>query len=245
VIIFPAVDIKGGKCVRLLQGKADREIVYETDPLKVALSWQERGARGLHVIDLDGAFAGAAVNMPLISSICRELDIPVQVGGGIRDLETARSYVRAGATRIIIGTMAVEKPEIYADICTNLHGKVGVSLDTEDGRLKTRGWIDDSGMSVGEIMPRLYAQGTAFIVHTDISRDGMRIGLNMDALRELASSALMPVIASGGVSGMDDIRELYDLSRGSMLEGVISGRALYEGDLNFEEAEAWINSRET
>jgi phosphoribosylformimino-5-aminoimidazole carboxamide ribotide isomerase len=244
VIIFPAVDIRGGKCVRLLQGKADREIIYETDPLKVALSWQTRGARGLHVIDLDGAFAGAAVNMPLISSICRELDIPVQVGGGIRDLETALSYIRAGAARIIIGTMAVEKPDVYADICTRLHGRVGVSLDTEEGRLRTRGWIDDSGMSVEEIMPRLYAQGTSFIVHTDIRRDGMRSGLNMEALRELVSHALMPVIASGGVSGMDDIRKLHDLSRGSMLEGVISGRALYEGDLNFEEAEAWVLSRQ-
>ncbi|MDR0826941.1 MAG: 1-(5-phosphoribosyl)-5-[(5-phosphoribosylamino)methylideneamino]imidazole-4-carboxamide isomerase [Desulfovibrio sp.] len=243
MIIFPAVDIKGGKCVRLLQGRADREIIYESDPLKVALAWQERGAGWLHVVDLDGAFAGKAVNRALISEICRKLSVPVQVGGGIRDLETAQAYAEAGAARIIIGTMAVEHPEIYAEICTNLPDKVGVSLDTEGGRLKTRGWIDDSGMTIEEIMPRLYAQGTAFIVHTDISRDGMRGGLNFETLRELASSALMPVIASGGVAGLDDIRSFYELSKGTKLEGIICGRALYEGDLNFEAALAWISAQ--
>jgi phosphoribosylformimino-5-aminoimidazole carboxamide ribotide isomerase len=240
VIIIPALDIKGGKCVRLSRGRADTETVYESDPLKVAADWQKKGAKRLHLIDLDGAFAGEPVNRALVTDICRELSIPVQIGGGIRTFETAAAYVEAGADRIIIGTAAVEDPVLFAEICTRLPDKIGVSLDTEHGRIRTRGWVGDSGLTIAAVMPRLYAQGASFIVHTDISRDGMRSGPNVKMLKQIAWSSLVPVIASGGVSDLDDIKKLHKVSLKSKLEAVISGRALYEGSLDFEEANAWL-----
>jgi phosphoribosylformimino-5-aminoimidazole carboxamide ribotide isomerase len=245
VIIIPALDIKGGKCVRLRRGRADDEIVYENDPLKVAVNWEKRGAKRLHLIDLDGAFAGTPVNRDLVTAVCRQLSIPVQVGGGIRTLETALAYAEAGADRIIIGTAAMETPVLFADICTRLHGKIGVSLDTENGRIRTRGWISNSGLTVADAVPRLYAQGIAFIVHTDISRDGMLSGPDIIMLEEIMSSGLVPVIAAGGVDNLDDIKHLYALSvKYPLMEGVICGRALYENSLNFEEADAWLTARE-
>jgi phosphoribosylformimino-5-aminoimidazole carboxamide ribotide isomerase len=240
VIIIPALDIKGGKCVRLRRGRAEDEIVYENDPLKVAVSWQKRGAKRLHLIDLDGAFAGVPVNRELVTAVCNELSIPVQIGGGIRTLETAQAYAEAGADRIIIGTAAMENPTLFAEICTRLPGKIGVSLDTEDGHIRTKGWISDSGLTIEAVMPRLYAQGISFIVHTDIGRDGMRNGPNIAMLEQIAYAGMVPVIAAGGVDNLDDIKQLYEISRKSSLEGVISGRALYEGSLNFEEADAWL-----
>jgi phosphoribosylformimino-5-aminoimidazole carboxamide ribotide isomerase len=243
MIIFPAVDIKGGRCVRLKKGRADQETVFEDDPLKAALHWQEQGAEWLHLVDLDGAFTGKAVNLPLITRLCAALSIPVQMGGGIRDLDTAIAYCDAGVTRLIIGTLALEDPHAYEEICTNLPGKIGVSLDTEGGSLKTRGWVDDSGLSLEQVLPRLYAQGAAFIIHTDIDRDGMQSGVNLELLRTLAEESPMPVIAAGGVATLDDIKALYPLSRESKLEGVITGRAAYEGTLNFKEALTWVKAQ--
>ena len=244
MIIFPAVDIKGGQCVRLKQGRADQETVFESDPVKAALHWQELGAEWLHLVDLDGAFAGKAVNLPLITRLCQALSIPVQMGGGIRDLDTARAYCDAGVTRLIIGTLALENPHAYEEMCTNLPGKIGVSLDTEGGRLKTRGWVDDSGLTIEQVLPRLYAQGTAFIIHTDIDRDGMQSGVNLDMLQALAEASPMPVIAAGGVATLDDIKALYPICLNSKLEGAITGRAIYEGTLNFKEALDWLKSQE-
>ncbi|MDL2290847.1 1-(5-phosphoribosyl)-5-[(5-phosphoribosylamino)methylideneamino]imidazole-4-carboxamide isomerase [Desulfovibrio sp. OttesenSCG-928-F20] len=240
MILFPAVDIKGGQCVRLKQGRADQETVFEADPIKAALGWQEKGAKWLHLVDLDGAFTGKAVNLDLISRLCDTLSIPVQMGGGIRDLDTARAYVNAGVTRLIIGTLAVEDPHAYEEICTHLPGRIGVSLDTEDGRIKTRGWLGDSGLTIEEIMPRLYAQGTSFVIHTDIGRDGMQSGVNIELLHELAEYSPMPVIAAGGVATLADIKALYPISKEFNLEGAITGRAIYEGSLDFAEALAWI-----
>ncbi|MDR1686505.1 MAG: 1-(5-phosphoribosyl)-5-[(5-phosphoribosylamino)methylideneamino]imidazole-4-carboxamide isomerase [Desulfovibrio sp.] len=244
MIIIPALDIKGGKCVRLRRGRAEDEIVYENDPLKVAVDWEKRGAQRLHLIDLDGAFAGFPVNHRLITAVCRELSIPVQIGGGIRNLETAQSYIEAGADRIVIGTAAMEDPVLFAEICTCLPGKIGVSLDTEGGYIRTKGWVSDSGLTVESVMPRLYAQGISFIVHTDIGRDGMRSGPNLEMLKEIACAGMVPVLAAGGVDNLDDIKQLYEISRKSQLEGVISGRAVYEGSLNFEEASAWLAARD-
>lgn len=245
MIIFPAVDIKGGQCVRLKQGRADQEIVFERDPVTAALRWQQEGAQWLHLVDLDGAFAGKAVNLPLITRLCAALSIPVQMGGGIRDLETAQAYVDAGITRLIIGTLAIENPKAYEEICTNLPGRIGVSLDTSDGHIKTRGWLGDSGLSIEQIMPRLYAQGTSFVIHTDISRDGMQSGVNLELLKELAQSSPMPIIAAGGVANLEDVKALYPLSVSANLEGIISGRAIYEGSLNFKEALAWLAEQES
>jgi len=243
VIIFPAVDIKGGRCVRLKKGRADQETVFEDDPIRAALHWQEQGAEWLHLVDLDGAFAGKPVNLPLITRLCAALSIPVQMGGGIRDLETATAYCDAGVTRLIIGTLALEDPHAYEEICTNLPGRIGVSLDTEGGSLKTRGWVDDSGLTLEQVLPHLYAQGTAFVIHTDIDRDGMQSGVNLELLRTLTEESPMPVIAAGGVATLDDIKALYPLSKESNLEGVITGRAVYEGTLDFKEAVAWVKAQ--
>jgi phosphoribosylformimino-5-aminoimidazole carboxamide ribotide isomerase len=240
VIIFPAVDIKGGKAVRLRRGRADQETVFSPDPVAAALAWQKQGGRYLHVIDLDGAFAGEGVNLPLIRRICRAVSIPVQVGGGIRDAATARAYLDAGAARCIIGTMALEEEKTYAELCAAFPGRIGVSLDAEGGRLKTKGWAADSGLTIDHALCRLLDAGSAFLIYTDIERDGMQAGVNLSALEHVARKSAVPVIAAGGVASLDDIKALYAFSLTSKLEGVIAGRALYEGSLSLPEAIAWI-----
>lgn len=244
MIIFPAVDVKGGRCVRLRKGRADQETVFEEDPVKAALHWQNQGAAWLHLVDLDGAFEGKAVNLALIKRLCAALSIPVQMGGGIRDLDTAKAYVEAGVSRIIIGTMALEQPELFAALCAALPGKVGVSLDTEKGRLMSKGWVADSGLEIDDVLPRLAGQGAAFVIHTDIDRDGMQSGVNAELLSELCKKSPMPVIAAGGVATLADIQKLYPLSRGLGLEGAITGRAIYEGTLDLKEAMNWLRSQE-
>jgi phosphoribosylformimino-5-aminoimidazole carboxamide ribotide isomerase len=243
VILFPAVDIKDGQAVRLRRGRADEVTVFSPDPAGMAAAWQDMGARFLHVVDLDGAFAGSEVNLPLIARMRKALSIPIQVGGGIRSEAVARKYVDAGADRCIIGTMALENPDAYAALCEALPGKIGVSLDAEGGRLKTKGWVADSGLTVDDVLPRLEKTGTAFIVYTDIDRDGMRTGVNLPALEALAEKSGIPVIAAGGVATLDDIKALYPLSRRANLEGAVSGRALYEGTLDLREAMDWIRSQ--
>ncbi len=240
MIIFPAVDIKDGRCVRLKKGLADEVTVFSHDPVEAALHWQKQGARRLHLVDLDGAFAGEPVNLPLITKICAALSIPVQMGGGIRNLDTAKAYIDAGVNRLIIGTMALENPTLYSAISSALPGRVGVSLDTVGERLRTRGWVEDSGRTIFEVLPRLQQQGTAFIIHTDIERDGMHSGLNLPLLTALCAQSPVPVIAAGGVSTMEDIKALRPLADGGRLEGAITGRALYEGTLDLREAMAWL-----
>jgi len=244
VIIFPAVDIKDGRCVRLKKGRADQVTVFEDDPVKAALRWQEQGALWLHLVDLDGAFEGKPINLPLIKRLCSTLAIPVQMGGGIRNLDTARAYIDVGVTRLIIGTMALEEPENFSALCKALPGKVGVSLDTENGQLKSKGWVADSGLRIDDVLPDLVRQGAAFIIHTDIDRDGMHSGINLDLLAELCGKSPVPVIAAGGVSTLEDIRKLYPLSRDSRLEGAITGRAVYEGTLDLKEAMDWIRTQD-
>ncbi|WP_316901606.1 1-(5-phosphoribosyl)-5-[(5-phosphoribosylamino)methylideneamino]imidazole-4-carboxamide isomerase [Pseudodesulfovibrio indicus] len=242
MILFPAVDIKNGECVRLAQGKEDEVTVFASDPVAQARYWEEQGARFLHVVDLDGAFSGMPKNFELIKAICSELHIPVQLGGGIRDIETARKYVEAGVHRLIIGTMALEDPELFSDLCMALPGRIGVSLDAVDGKLKTKGWVEDAGLAIDDVLPRLEADGICFIVYTDISRDGMQTGVNLDGLAALCSKTSVPVIAAGGVHTLDDIKNLYPLSRKG-LEGAISGRAIYVGTLDVKEANAWIDAQ--
>ena len=243
MIIFPAVDIKGGRCVRLKKGRADQETVFEEDPVKAALHWQEQGAVWLHLVDLDGAFEGKAVNLALIKRLCASLSIPVQMGGGIRDLDTAKAYVDAGVARLIIGTMALDEPERFSSLCNALPGKVGVSLDTEKGRLKSKGWVADSGLHMDDVLPRLASQGVSFIIHTDIDRDGMQSGINLELLADLCAKSAIPVIAAGGVATLEDIQKLYPLSRDGRLEGAITGRAIYEGTLDLKEAMNWIRAQ--
>ncbi|EGB16524.1 phosphoribosylformimino-5-aminoimidazole carboxamide ribotide isomerase [Pseudodesulfovibrio mercurii] len=242
MILFPAVDIKNGECVRLAQGKEDAVTVFAPDPVAQARSWQDMGARYLHVVDLDGAFSGVPRNFELIKAICAELTIPVQLGGGIRDIATAQKYIEAGVHRLIIGTMALEDPALFSDLCKALPGRIGVSLDAVDGKLKTKGWVEDAGLTIDDVLPRLEADGIRFIVYTDIARDGMQTGVNLDALAVLCAKTTIPVIAAGGVHTLDDIKHLYPLSKKG-LEGAISGRAIYVGTLDVKEANAWIDAQ--
>jgi len=242
MILFPAVDIKNGQCVRLAQGKEDQVTVFGPDPVAQAKYWAEQGARYLHVVDLDGAFSGVPRNFELIKDICAAIDIPVQLGGGIRDVATAEKYIEAGVHRLIIGTMALESPELFSELCRALPGRIGVSLDAVDGRLKTKGWVEDAGLTMDDVLPRLEADNVRFIVYTDISRDGMQTGVNVSGLAALCAKTSIPVIAAGGVHTMDDIKALYPLSKKG-LEGAISGRAIYVGTLDVREAIAWIDAQ--
>ena len=240
MILFPAVDIQDGKAVRLKQGRAHESTVFAEDPTDAAKAWEARGAQWLHVVDLDGAFDGAAKSREIVRRICTELSIPVQLGGGIRDMATAQAYFDAGVSRLIIGTLALEQPELFAEMCRAFPGRIGVSLDAEGGKLKTRGWVADTGLTVDGALPRLLADGAAFIIYTDIERDGMQCGVNVAALEHLSRLSTVPVIAAGGVATLADVQKLYPLTRSTSLAGAVSGRALYEGTLNLEEANAWI-----
>jgi len=238
VILFPAVDIKDGRCVRLEQGRADAVTVFGEDPAASAMHWVELGAEYLHIVDLDGAFSGTARNFELVGRISKQAGIPVQLGGGVRDLATARAYAEAGVTRLIIGTIALEQPELFAEICSALPGKVGVSLDAVDGRLKSRGWVTDAGLSVSDVLPRIEAAGAAFIIYTDIARDGMQSGVNLPALTALCEATKLPVVAAGGVTNLDDLKALAPLCAKG-LQGAITGRAIYAGTLDFAEGLAF------
>ena len=244
MILFPAVDIKGGQAVRLRRGRADDSTVFSDDPVAAALQWQEQGAKFLHLVDLDGAFEGVSPNTDLVRRICEALSIPVQLGGGIRDEETAHRWLDAGVARLIIGTLALEDPARFAALCHACPGRIGVSLDAENGRLKTRGWVGDTPYTVDDVVPRLAEDGAAFLVYTDIERDGMQTGVNVPALTHLARTSKVPVIAAGGVATLDDVKALYPLSVSANLEGAISGRAIYEGTLDLREAMSWIAAQE-
>ena len=243
MIIFPAVDIQDGTAVRLRQGRADDSTIFSPDPVAAARHWQEQGARWLHVVDLDGAFDGLPRSRDIVRAICSALDIPVQLGGGIRSEQIAEAYLDAGVERLIIGTLALEHPEAFAALCRRFPGRIGVSLDAEGGRLKTKGWVADAGLSVDDVLPRLLGDGAAFIIYTDIERDGMQTGVNLPALTHLAEASTVPVIAAGGVATLADVQALYPLSRTARLEGAISGRALYEGTLDLKQANDWIDAQ--
>lgn len=242
MILFPAVDIKNGQCVRLRQGRAEDVTVFSPDPVAMARHWADLGASWLHLVDLDGAFDGLPVNFDLIGRICAEVAIPVQLGGGIRDLETAKRYLEAGVQRLIIGTMALEQPETFGALCAALPGQIGVSLDAVEGVLKTKGWVTDSGLTVDQVLPRLEEQRAAFVIYTDISRDGMHSGVNLPAMEFLVRHTTIPVIAAGGVTRLEDVKTLFPLASQG-LEGIITGRAIYEGTLDFQEALAWISAQ--
>ena len=200
-----------------------------------------RGHSNLHVVDLDGAFSGIPKNFDLIKDICNQLSIPVQLGGGIRDIETASKYIEAGVKRLIIGTMALEDEETFAKLCAKFPGQIGVSLDAVNGQLKSRGWVEDAGISILDIIPRMEADGAAFIIYTDISRDGMQTGVNLIALADLCAKTKLPVIAAGGVATLEDVINLQPLvAKG--LEGAVSGQAIYTGSLDFAEAIEWIEN---
>lgn len=242
MIIFPAVDLKNGKAVRLKQGRADDVSVFSDDPVQMAKHWQSMGAEYLHLIDLDGAFEGRSVNAATVEKICSELTVPVQLGGGIRSEEIADFWLNLGVTRIIIGTMALENFPLFEKICKKYPNRVGVSLDVEGKKLKTRGWVQDSGKEIDEILPKLKDAGCAFVIYTDIERDGMHSELNFEEVERLAKLSPLPLIAAGGVSTLESVKRLLPFSKTTSLEGIVSGRAIYEGTLNLREAMDYIKN---
>ncbi len=243
MILFPAVDLKGGRAVRLKQGKADDESVFFDSPLDAARHWQELGAEWLHLIDLDGAFTGKSENGQAVREICSSLGIPVQLGGGIRTPDAADYWFDAGVERIIIGTLALEQPDVFSQICKRHSGRVGVSLDAVGTKLKSRGWVKDAGRTLDEVIPAVTELGASFIIYTDIERDGMHKEINLEMTEHVASLCSIPLLVAGGVSTMESITALYPISLRTSLSGVISGRAIYEGTLDFADAVRWLQSR--
>ena len=234
MLLIPAIDMKDGQCVRLKQGDMDQTTVFGEDPAAVARSWVNKGARRIHLVDLNGAFAGQPKNLAAIKAILREVDgeIPVQLGGGIRDLDTIEKYLDAGLEYIIIGTAAVKNPGFLQDACTAFAGHIIVGLDAKDGKVAIDGWSKLTGQDVISTAKRFEDWGVESIIYTDIGRDGMLTGINVDATVKLAQALKIPVIASGGLAGMADIEALCAVQKEGV-EGVICGRAIYTGDLDF------------
>lgn len=235
MIVIPAIDLKDGKCVRLLQGDFARSTVYSDDPVAIARSWQQKGAERLHIVDLDGSREGGPRNKEIIRDIVCALDIPVQLGGGIRDLETIETYLIAGVTWVIIGTAALKDRNFVLNACTSYAGSIILGIDAKDGEMLVEGWTESTGQSAAEIAKSYEGLGVDAIVYTDIQRDGMEVGVNVDATKALAESVDIPIIASGGVSGLNDIEKLHEVESSGII-GVIVGKALYTGAMQLEDA---------
>ncbi len=233
MIIIPAIDLKDGKCVRLLQGKKEEVTVYSDDPPSMARHWQQLGGELLHVVDLDGAFTGEQHNFSHIRAIREAIDIPIEVGGGIRDVERIQKLIDLGVDRTIIGTSAAKNPEIVQEACKKFPGKVLVGIDAKEGKVAVKGWVEVTELEAIEFAKQMQDAGAAGIIYTDISRDGMLTGPNIEAMAIMVKSVQIPVIASGGVSRLDDIKNLMQIKN---LWGVITGKALYSGALKLEEA---------
>jgi phosphoribosylformimino-5-aminoimidazole carboxamide ribotide isomerase len=235
-LLIPAIDLKEGRCVRLRQGRMEDATVFSEDPVAVALEWERRGAERLHLVDLDGAFAGRPVNRDLVERICAALSIPVQIGGGIREASILRDYLDAGVRWGIVGTRAVREPEWAAALCAEFPDRVIVGIDARDGRVAAAGWAEATEVRAVDLARRFEDAGAVALVYTDIERDGMGTGVNLAETVSLAEAVALPVIASGGIHDLDDLARLKEAaasSRGRLL-GAISGRALYEGTLDFE-----------
>jgi phosphoribosylformimino-5-aminoimidazole carboxamide ribotide isomerase len=239
MLIIPAIDLKDGRCVRLEQGDMATATVFSDDPGKTASHWVAQGARRLHVVDLNGAFAGKPRNEEAIKAILAAVnpDIPVQVGGGIRDLETIERYLDDGVSYVIIGTAAVKNPGFLHEACDAFPGHIMVGLDAKDGKVATDGWSKLTGHDVVDLARRFEGYGVEAVIYTDIGRDGMMKGVNVEATVKLAQALTIPVFASGGLNGLDDVKRLRDVE-GEGIAGAITGRAIYEGRLDFAAAQA-------
>lgn len=247
MLLIPAIDLKDGSCVRLKQGDMEQATVFSEDPAEMALHWLEQGARRLHLVDLNGAFAGKPVNESAVKNILHAVqdfaedndldEIPVQLGGGIRDLDTIERYLDHGLSYIIIGTAAVKNPGFLQDACSAFPGQIIVGLDARDGKVATDGWSKLSRHDVVELAKKYESFGVESIVYTDIGRDGMMGGVNVEATVKLARAVKVPIIASGGVHNIKDVEALCEV-QDEGIEGVICGRSIYEGTLNLEEAQA-------
>ena len=230
--IIPAVDIKEGRCVRLSQGLADQETVYSDDPVAMACHWDEEGASLVHVVDLDGAFNGQPANADIVKKIIYNSSVDIQVGGGIRNLQTIESYINAGAYRVILGTVAQEDPKFVADACREFPGKIMVGIDARDGNVAVKGWVEVSDKKATDLARQLETCGVSGYIFTDISRDGMLQGPNLKSIREFVDHTSLPVIASGGVSRLKDVEDLLALEPNG-IAGIIIGKALYDKNITY------------
>lgn len=246
MLLIPAIDLKAGQCVRLKQGLMEEATVFSDSPAKMALHWRDQGARRLHLVDLDGAFAGKPKNFAAIKDILSAVsaDIPVQLGGGIRDLDTVERYLDLGLQYVIIGTAAVKNPQFLHDACDAFPGQIIVGLDAKDGQVAIDGWAKVTKYHVVELGKRFADYGVESIIYTDIGRDGMMSGVNIEATVALAEALPVPVIASGGLTNMDDVAALCEVADSGIM-GAITGRAIYEGSIDFQraqqQADAWMS----
>ncbi len=235
MIIIPAIDLKDGRCVRLSQGRMDQETIYSENPIEMAKHWESKGAERLHVVDLNGAVTGKPFHRSLIEEMVRSLHIPVEIGGGIRDLTTIENYIHSGAEWVILGTAAIRNRHLLTEACHQFPGKVILGIDAKGGKVAVEGWKEVASMEAIELARQFEGIGLSTIIFTDIERDGMGTGLNFESTRNLSRSTSIPVIASGGVSRIEDIEHLLELERDGVI-GVIVGRALYTGSIDLEEA---------
>jgi len=237
MLLIPAIDLKDGKCVRLKQGRMEDDTVFSDDPVAMAQRWVDAGARRLHLVDLNGAFEGKPMNAGIVHEIVKAFpDVPVQIGGGIRDEETIQTYLDVGVQYVIIGTKAVNAPHFVSDICLGFPGHIIIGLDAKDGKVAIDGWSKLSHHDVIDMAKHFEHDGVEAIVYTDISRDGMMQGVNVEATVKLAQAINIPVIASGGITNLDDVRALCEVE-GEGIMGAITGRAIYEGTLDFVEGQ--------
>ena len=243
MLLIPAIDLKEGRCVRLKQGLMEQATVFSDSPAEMALHWRNQGARRLHLVDLNGAFAGVPQNFPAIKEILVAVakDIPVQLGGGIRDLETIEKYLDLGLADVIIGTAAVKNPEFVREACKEFPGQIIVGLDAKDGMVAIDGWATVTKHHVVDLAQRFEDDGVNSIIYTDIGRDGMMSGVNIEATVKLAQSVNIPIIASGGLTNLDDIRALCAVEKEGV-SGAITGRAIYEGSIDFAQAQKLADS---
>jgi len=241
MLVIPAIDLKDGKCVRLRQGLMDDSTVYGDDPVSMAQRWVDAGARRLHLVDLNGAFAGTPVNGEAVTAIAKKFPkLPIQIGGGIRSIEIIEQYLNAGVSYVIIGTKAVKEPQFIAEVCKKFPNRIIVGIDAKNGLVATDGWAEVSSVKATDLAKRFEQDGVTAIVYTDISRDGMMQGVNVEATVALAQASTIPVIASGGVTNMDDIRALKAVAAKGIL-GAITGRAIYENTLDLSEAQNYCD----
>jgi phosphoribosylformimino-5-aminoimidazole carboxamide ribotide isomerase len=241
VILFPAIDLKGGQCVRLKQGDMAQATIYNDDPAAQAKAFEDVGFSYLHVVDLDGAFAGQPVNASAVEAIRKSTSFPIQLGGGIRNLATIEGWLEKGVTRVIIGTAALRDPALVKEAARKFSGRVAVGLDAKDGKVAVEGWAETSELKVLDIARQFEDAGVAAIIFTDIARDGLLKGINWDATIALGEAISIPVIASGGLASLDDVKVLLS-PRAKKLEGAITGRALYDGRLDAKEAIAMMSA---
>ena len=235
MLIIPAIDLKDGRCVRLFRGEMDKETIYFEDPVAAAQHWLSEGARFIHIVDLNGAVEGHPVHTKAVAAICRQPGLSVELGGGLRSIEAVESAMNLGVSRVVIGTAAYDNAEFLRDLCKKFPGKVVVGIDARDGKVAVKGWKETTAMEAVELAKRCEADGATRIIYTDIDRDGTREGVNLEETLKIAIAVKIPVIASGGIATLEDIKKLLPLEKDGV-EGVIVGKALYSGTVTLKEA---------